>query len=521
MSEEGASRRGHVAIALVVVAAAAILALSIFGFTVDDALIIGRYAHHLADGTGYRMNAGGPITDGVTPLGFVYLVAPFAADGAASGLVAAKWIGLVAHLVGVMAVAATVARRGGPITVWAGPLGWVVAAPAAAWAGAGLETGFVTGLVAVGLSLRVARRVDPLGIALLAVAAGLRPELLPLALVLCGPSTAESTAAPQQADRRREAMEQPEDDEPRLAPPPSSASPGWGTALRLGAALVPFLAVAIVRAALFGVPTPLSSIAKRPDPTLGLGYAAASALLAGFVGLVAPRALARADRYARFVWLAAIVHLAAIAFAGGDWMPLSRLVVPALPVLAFAVAELARVASPRWVLLRFGLALAGELFVWWTQGPKLDRVGAERAALIAEVAPQLEGARVIAALDVGWLGTAAPAAAIVDLAGVTDPEVARLPGSHTNKRLPEGFLEDRRVELLLLQVPADVPVAEPWTATPFVRGVERRLAAEPGAAERFQPIARTGGRAQYLLLRRVADAPAGARSRAWQGSELQ
>lgn len=519
MSEEGASRRGHVAIALVGVAAAAILALSIFGFTVDDALIVGRYAHHLASGTGYRMNAGGPITDGVTPLGFAYLIAPFASGGAEAGLAAAKWIGLVAHLLGVAAVATTVARRGGPFTVWAGPTAWVVAAPAAAWAGAGLETGFVSGLVAVGLSLRVARRADALGIAFLAAAAGLRPELLPLALVLCGPSTLEGAARPP-TEPRSEAFDASGDDVQPGIPATLGTSPGWGTALRLGAALTPFLLVALLRASLFGVAAPLSSIAKRPDPTLGLSYAAASALLAGFVGLVAPRALARADRYARFVWLAALVHLAAIAFAGGDWMPLSRLVVPALPVLALAVAELARVASPRWVLLRLGLALAGEIFVWWTQGPKLDRVGRERAALIAEVAPQLEGARVIAALDVGWLGAAAPAASIVDLAGVTDPEVARLPGSHTNKRLPEGFLEERRVELLLLQVPVDVPVAEPWTATPFVRGVERRLAAEPGAAERFQPVARTGGRAQYLLLRRVTDAAAGARSRGWQGSEL-
>lgn len=517
MSEEGASRRGHVAIALVAVVAAAILALSIFGFTVDDALIIGRYAHHLADGTGYRMNAGGPISDGVTPLGFAHLIAPFAAGGAEAGLAAAKWIGLAAYLLGVGAVAATVARRGGPLTVWAGPLAWVVAAPAAAWAGAGLETGFVTGLVAVGLSLRVARRADALGIALLAVAAGLRPELLPLALVLCAPSTTEAARTPL-VEPGLEALEPPAADAGGRV---SSASPGWGTALRLAAALTPFLFVATLRAALFGVPAPLSSIAKRPDPTLGLSYAAASALLAGFVGLVAPRALARADRYARFVWLGALVHLAAIAFAGGDWMPLSRLVVPALPVLALAVAELARVATARWVGVRFGLALAGELFVWWTQGPKLDRVGPERAALIAEVAPQLEGARVIAALDVGWLGAAAPAATIVDLAGVTDPEVARLPGSHTAKRLPEGFLEERGVELLLLQIPPDVPISEPWTATPFVRAVERRIAAEPGAVERFQPIARGGGRAQYLLLRRVADAPRGGRSHAWQGSELQ
>ncbi|MDF3071929.1 MAG: hypothetical protein K0R38_7530, partial [Polyangiaceae bacterium] len=47
----------------------------LWGFTVDDALITARVAWHLANGAGYRFNAGGPVVDAVTPLGFAVLLA--------------------------------------------------------------------------------------------------------------------------------------------------------------------------------------------------------------------------------------------------------------------------------------------------------------------------------------------------------------------------------------------------------------------------------------------------------------
>ena len=61
--------------------AALVPAALLRGFTVDDALITARYAAHLARGLGYRFNAAGAVTDGVTPLGFPYLLAPFARGG--------------------------------------------------------------------------------------------------------------------------------------------------------------------------------------------------------------------------------------------------------------------------------------------------------------------------------------------------------------------------------------------------------------------------------------------------------
>ena len=41
------------------------LALALYGYTVDDALITARMASHLASGVGYRFNPGGPVVDRV------------------------------------------------------------------------------------------------------------------------------------------------------------------------------------------------------------------------------------------------------------------------------------------------------------------------------------------------------------------------------------------------------------------------------------------------------------------------
>ena len=68
------------------VLAALVPALAYAGFTVDDALIPARYAHHITLGEGYVWNRGGPPTDGVTPLGFPYLLAPFAKAGPLAAL---------------------------------------------------------------------------------------------------------------------------------------------------------------------------------------------------------------------------------------------------------------------------------------------------------------------------------------------------------------------------------------------------------------------------------------------------
>jgi hypothetical protein len=456
----------------------AALAYLVRGFTVDDALIPARYAHHLATGGGYSFQRGGPVTDGVTPLGFAHLLEPFAAESAWGAHLAAKWLGTIAWAIGASALAFAVLRGGRArlrLLALALPL---ASLPLAAWSVSGLETGIVTGLVAVGLALRWAFGREVTGIAALGLAAGWRPELLPMVLILAVPR------------RRTENAD-------------ARAVLDVGHLARALAVAAPFVAVAIARTVAFGRPAPLSALAKRADLELGITYAIACALLAGPLATFAPRALRRAPSATRWLVLAVAVHLAAVAFAGGDWMPLSRLVVPCLPVVVLAVAQLAEVATTRSTLVRVALALAGELYVVATQQEKVRRVEDDRRAVVEAMAPALREVRVVGALDVGWLGVAAPHATIVDLAGVTDPMVASLGGGHTSKRVPSTFVRERDLDaIVLLEASAPLP-GESWHSAAFARQVERRIADLRDVRLSFDPKLETFGRLRYVLLTRT------------------
>jgi hypothetical protein len=440
-------------------ACASIPALWLRGFTVDDALITARYAAHVAAGLGYRFNAGGPVTDGVTPLGFPYVLAPFARGGPLSALAAAKVLGLVAWALGagVLAVAIDRASRDDAAPRARLRFGALLllgaSAPLAAWSVAGMETGLALALSALAVALPELGFALP-GAACAGLVAWLRPEALPIALVLA------ASPAPHGEDSRGR------------------------RSLRVALAALPFLIVVATRFAIFGRPVPLSVLAKPSDAGLGARYALACFLLAGPVVVLAPIAWARASGWARGLVLAVLAHFSAIALAGGDWMPLSRLAVPALPAALLASAHLARVADPRATIARLALALAAEVFQLAKVGPAAARVGEARLAVIEELRAPLAEAKVVAALDIGWLG-AATSATIVDLAGLTDPEIAALPGGHTSKAIPRSFLDARKVDTLVLLVKDGERVVEPWSDTFFARIVELRVASVPGVGEAF------------------------------------
>src|SRR5690606_31194944 len=124
-------------------------------FTVDDALISTRVAHQLAQGHGYRFNPGGPLSDAVTPFGWAFLLAPFAAPSPIAGLAAARYLGLGFALVSAYQIAKlSYGRR------WQRRL--IVLAPAAlclplgAWCVSGMETPLI--LLLATLSLTQDRR---------------------------------------------------------------------------------------------------------------------------------------------------------------------------------------------------------------------------------------------------------------------------------------------------------------------------------------------------------------------------
>ncbi len=447
-------------------AAAAVVLLGaamawLWGFTVDDALITCRLAHHLATGVGYRFNSGGPPVDAVTPLGFAYVLAPLAASGVLSALVAAKWLGALGVLIAAGWLGARLVARSA--------LGYGVALlaclavtiPVPAWAVSGMETGLVTALSVAALGRGVGADLAA------ALAAAWRPELAPWCCAL------------------RLGL--------RLAHGAALGRALGAPALVLGAVLL----VAVVRALCFGRAAPLSVFAKPSDLAHGARYALFAFVQTGLPLLcVAPASLKRGAPIARAISVAAVAHFLALVLAGGDWMSLYRLAVPILPSFVLAAAELWRVA-PRWSSwLRLGAAGAMSAYLAWAVGPTARGVGPDRAALIERARPLLRDARVVAALDVGWVGAAGDFQ-VLDLAGVTDEAVAVLPGGHTSKRVSDALLRSRDVDTLVL-LEARPPLEG------YEREVERRVALT-ATAESFRVVGRlplAGGRQSYAVLRR-------------------
>ena len=444
------------------------------GFTVDDALIPARYAAHIAAGLGYRFNADGPSTDGVTPLGFPYLLAPFAAGGPLAALSAARNMGALAWLLAAGALGAAIATLPGSSTRYAALLLVVVSAPLGAWASAGLETGITVALVTFAAVLPVRPRWSPAAGGLLGAAAWLRPEMIAYSSLLAVPRF-------RIAERRG--------------------------AKRLTAILAvgPWLVAAILRWALWGRPAPLAVFAKPSDLAHGAIYVLPAILFTGApLAALGPLAWARLPPWPRALVAGAFLHLGVVALAGGDWMPLARLVCPVLPSLAFAVAHL--LSSPKALLmtsLRLLIGCGGEVTLFALRGPAATHVLHDRLALIEAARPALAGARAVATLDVGWVG-AASAATIVDLAGVTDPAIAVLPGGHTSKPVSAVFLADRKTDRLVFELDERTP-----ERIAFARATEARLFVDPFVTRNFRTSWRSPDALpiHYVVMSRVPSDP--------------
>jgi hypothetical protein len=427
---------------LVTALLASIAVFLLAGFTVDDAWIPARYAAHLASGAGYRFNAGGASTDGVTPLPFAPLLALFSPHGdVISTWKAARFVGALAWLVAAGLLGAKAFRSGRRLTRFAPLLVVFVSGPLAAWSVAGLETGLVVLLA----TFAVTSESATIG----AVAAGLCAAFRPEMAVFAGIMGVARSFERRDGDR----------------------------ALPVLLAVTPWVLVYGIRSVWFGRGAPLSLLAKPADLRHGINYVVAGLLLGGApivawapVRLVADGSLLRA----RWLVIAAFGHFAAVALAGGDWMPLSRLLVPAFPallVVAFAVAERASTAA---TLLRGTIALGALSFALFRVGADARGVVAVRNHLIEQAIPVLAARGGVAALDVGWV-SAATHGPVVDLAGLTDPAIAALPGGHTSKRVTAALLDARGADTLVLLRRAGA-TEQDSDGGPYARSVEVRLA---------------------------------------------
>ena len=427
------------------------------GFTVDDALIPARYAANIAHGSGYRFNAGGPCTDGVTPLGFPYLFAPFADQGPLAALRAARVVGALAWLFAAGTLGAAIARLGGSPVRYAALLLVLFSAPLGAWAWSGLETGLVVALSTAVAVMPVRSSNAPLAGAALGICAWLRPEMIAFSLGL-------GAGRARMAESRR------------------------GKWLTASLVVAPWLAAAAVRWIVWGRPAPLAVFAKPSDITHGAMYVLPAILFTGApLAALGPLAWSKLPGWPRTLVVGAFLHLAVLVLAGGDWMPLARLVCPILPPLVLAAAHIFSSRSSAWMTaIRLSIGCVAEMAVFAMRGPAASHVLRDRLALIDAAAPVLAGARAVATIDVGWVGSATNAE-IVDLAGATDPEIAALPGGHTSKAVSGAFLAARGPDRLVFQI--DERSAD--DAITFTRATEARLFADPLVARTYVVIWRS------------------------------
>lgn len=431
--------------------AALVPSIAMWGFTVDDALISIRYAQNVTSGGGWRFDASTAPSDGVTPLPWVPMLAPIASGDPLDVLVRAKVLGVIAWTAAAAALGAVLARRSTPTLSGLALAVLALAFPVGAWAASGMETGVVIASCTFA-AIAIAERPRTAA-ALAGIAAAFRPELLPWALVV------------------------------GIGARPSIAT----GALAIG----PFAACVVLRLVAFGHPAPLAVHAKPSDFTHGGVYAfAAFVVVLTPLLAAAPIAVARsATRSSKVIVVACIVHTIAIAAAGGDWMPYARLFVPIAPSLTLVFADVARTA-PAWrTYVRAAIVAVLGIAVASSAAPAGRRVHRDREALVRDARPLLENAKVVAALDIGWVSAAVPRSTrIVDLAGLTDREIALLPGGHTSKRIDAAMLVDRKVDTIVVYSDTRVVEARVVRAPLFRDHFEKKAQVDLGDRGAFYEV---------------------------------
>jgi arabinofuranosyltransferase len=430
-------------------------------YTVDDAYVVARYADHLVAGHGYAMNPGGPVTDGVT--GLLWIV-PMAL-----GVPVAKGVGLASAAFAAGLATHGARRRGGAWAAGATAVFVGVQPTLGVWGVAGLETGLAT--LAVTVVVLAAAGYRNLGWPVVGMALGVIPWLRPEAVPVTWVAVALLWARDGQMGRKVSAM-----------------------------GLVGLVAVAACRMVWFGHPLPLSMAAKPPVPVHGLTYVGhALVATAGPVAVVLAAVACRWAREVRVLALLVGVHLVVVVLAGGDWMPGYRLVSPVLPALAVLVGVgAARLRLHRALVLGIvALACALPVADAVAQLPEAREAGRLRREVGRPLALWMGGRfEHVALVDAGYLPWVS-GVRVLDLAGLTDPRVARAPGGHLDKRFDPAILAVDPPDAILLHSrtwpPVDghgrlmglagYPVEQRVAALPWVRAhyrVARVLQYAPG-----------------------------------------
>lgn len=461
----------------------------------DDAFIVYRYAANLAAGQGFAFNPGERV-EGVSC--FLWTLALVPAAWLGLGLPdASRWLTAAAGLALLALFPGTSARLRGAPRPDAGDwiaAGLVAVQPAFAyWSVGALET--VPYALLWLLALRDGARERERGGLRSAGWAGLacltRPEAPLLALAL--------------------GLE-------RLGwPRPRRAADALAWLSLVAAIFLPFLAF---RWLYFGDWLPNTYYAKAGGGlavtlAAGLGYGAAfladwvpgfgarGAAPAALGALVAGALLVRGLALPRTRAPAALCSALALAvlLEGGDWMPLSRFFVPALPWLTWLAVDAGRSLARRRPGWRPALAALATLFA----ASQVARGLAERAEMIAhqagydrahgaiaaELARRARPGDAVALMDVGRIGFET-GLRVIDISGLTDRDVARAPGTFLDKHYPVAWILDRE--------PRFVVLAEGFR-------IDARIARDPRFRREYRPVASRRSRLYPLVVfERVAPA---------------
>ena len=443
-------------------------------FTVDDSFIVARYAHHLITGLGYRMNPGDGPSDGVTgPLWLLpAMVDAWLAKPEVSDLWVSKLVGIVCGCLGAMWSLTALARRGRGVVAsrWAA-LVLVLQPSYWTWIGAGLETAAGSlGLVATAVT-----RHPVVASAACGLLCWLRPELVPVAVTL-------------------------------------SVLRFWGRtslyALLPAATLA--LAVLLFRYLLFEHVVPLTVVAKPASLRVGLEYCARGVLLTtSGVGCL-PLFWVWGRGFRDRCWLASwLLALLCVVLSGGDWMPGFRLFAPLLPLYAGLVGvgleRLGRRSSVAACLLGLGSCALPAMDAV-TRVPELWDSAVARAAVARPLGAALRARPgPVALVDVGYLGLVSQQP-VMDLGGLTAPDIGRLPGAHLDKRIDKHVLAHYNPAQAVLHSQA-LPRVDATGRLLYFRGypVEQRFAriANVRRNYRVQQIFRYTDSYYYIWLVRV------------------
>ncbi len=444
-------------------------------YRVDDAYIVYRYAENLAAGRGFVFNAGERV-EGVSCFLWTLLLAVAARCGLPLPRVA-PLLSFAAGLAVLLLLPGTIARaRGRPR-----PDGWDLCAAAlvgahpgfAYWSVGALETMPYTLLVLLALRTSLGAGPGRVG-AGSAVFAGLAMWIRPEAPLLAAGLAADRGLA---AGRRwaRDAASWAAIAAAVFAPLllfrvlyfgdwlPNTyyAKTGFGLleSARIGAIYVARFFCSVV-----------PSFGAENMPLALLGCAAVAALVV--FGVAKPGL--------RGAGLLVAALVAAAVVEGGDWMVLHRFLVPALPMLALLAAAAAgewtaeRGSSPespgegdpaprgpRGAALAVAVGLASLLLASFVAAGVRERDGARGLAVNEEgyreahhavarfLRDRARPGDVVALMDIGIIGYES-GLRVLDISGLTNPEIARAPGGFLAKSYPPEAILDREPRFLVL-----------------------------------------------------------------------